>query len=165
LRLLPKCRLKDSKDHDLAASADPAVNRIPVRAKQVVIGQQVKAGVEVEGRAVGRELGADARAVGKDEIDIAAAREHGPADRARRNALGSFPLNPGNALLLRWTRSDWNPPDHLVPDDKPSDALADPARVGRGHPQRQGQERQKDCGVHCLAIVAAPALCNERFNE
>src|SRR6476659_10161221 len=93
-KLMLELRLQPLEPLDRAAPAHPRVDRVAAGAQSVILGLQVEAGVEIEGRAVLVQLGSNAAAVGEDEVDFLPARKHRPADGLGGHALRPLMLFP-----------------------------------------------------------------------
>ena len=81
--------------HELLETLDPAaraharMDRITVRAQEVVAGFDIETPIEIERLAILVELGPDPAAVGKHEVDLVGARQ-----LARRIAAAGMHLGP-----------------------------------------------------------------------
>src|SRR5689334_12842754 len=79
---------------DRAASAHPRVDRVAAGAQPFVLQLEVELAIEIERRAILVELGANAPAARKDEVDLLRARHERPPHRSDGDALRPLVLDP-----------------------------------------------------------------------
>src|SRR4051794_27032950 len=121
---------------DPATAAHPRVDRIAPGADPLVFGLEVEAAVEVEGRAILIELGANPRTIDEDEVDLFRPGQQGALDRRGRNALRALFLDPFELGRER-ARLDRDAQDDLVLNDQAGNGLTDRARLPTDQPDEQ----------------------------
>jgi hypothetical protein len=147
---MPEPRFELPETFDRAASAHARMDGVAMGAQAIVVRLQVEAAIEIEGRAVFVELGANPGAVGEHEVHLLVTRKHCSAYDRGRNALRSLVFDPFDLRNER-TRLDRNAKDDLVLDDQASDGFLDDARLHGDKPQQHWNQAQEDCRSHLPA--------------